>query len=505
LREVGNLEFLLKLIAPFRSRLTSSVVLMLLAGLLASADPLLIRHLIDRDLPQHHLTASLLIGVAMGACLLGSSLAVLFGGAVNFSIEQATAQSLRLAIMEQLNRLSVRFHETTPTGENITRMGSDVDQISQLASDFISSTMRACAFLVFNIAVMFYMNKLMTLAMVPALVLFAILQRRFGALLRNRAEHAQKEVGRASSIVTEYLSALPQIQLLCAEKLALRNASAVWTNMVEARKRQKSVELLYSGTINGAFVLATLMVLSFGSYQFSRGALTIGALVAFYAYQIRLFQPVSVATDLFSRFQRAGASIRRVRAILDSDEAPEDYGTITALPVIKKGIVIDRVGYSYDGLSPALRDISLAIRAGQSVAIVGPSGSGKSTLGRMLVRLAEPQVGKVTLDGNLLAQYSLSALRQAVCYVPQRPVLFDGSIRDNLLFANPEATDQELASAIEIAQFRPVVEKLHHGLGTSFWAFWPAIIRRRTATTGSCSCANQKGSDLDPRREYLRA
>ncbi len=139
--------------------------------------------------------------------------------------------------------------------------------------------------------------------------------------------------------------------------------------------------------------------------------------------------------------------------------------------MIKKGIAIAGLGYSYLGDRTALRNISLEIAAGESVAIVGPSGSGKSTLARILVRVSDPDTGHVTLDGYPLTEYSLAALRKAICYVPQRPVLFDGSIRENLLFARPQATDPELASAITIAQFHPVLEKLHQGLDTRLGPF----------------------------------
>jgi ATP-binding cassette subfamily B protein len=208
-------------------------------------------------------------------------------------------------------------------------------------------------------------------------------------------------------------------------------------------------------------------VLALGSYQFMRGALTIGALVAFYAYQTRVFAPVSVATDLYSRLQRVGASIRRVRAILESESTVPDYGKIITPPgKLAQGISLDKVQYSYGTERLALRNISLHIDAGESLAIVGASGSGKSTLARLLVRLSDPQVGSLTLDGYRLRDYSLAALRQTICYIPQRPILFDGSVRENLLYANPNATTEDLFQVADVAQFRSVVDQLPDGLDT---------------------------------------
>jgi ABC-type multidrug transport system fused ATPase/permease subunit len=463
-----NLAWLGCQLHPSWTRVLGSVSLAVSGGLLSTLDPLLMRRLIDNELPSHHFAGSLALVLAIAVCLLGAIVAMLCSLGVNFSIDQETGQKLRIAILEQLNRLSADFHENTPAGDNMTRLGADVDQISQLASEIVSSSVRAGVFLIANVAVMLYLNATMTLAIAPTLILFSWVQSRFSASMRDRADLAQKETGRASGVVYEYLSALPQIQLLCAEKVVLSNAVAVWSRMVQARKNQKSAELLYSGTVNGAFVLAMFLVLALGSYQFLRGALTIGALVAFYTYQTRVFQPVSVATDLYSRLQRVGASIRRVRAVLDADSLVPDNGTIVSGPgTIKKGITLDNVQYSYAKGGVALRSLSLEIVAGESLAIVGPSGSGKSTLARLLVRLCDPQLGNINLDGFPLQEYSLAALRETICYVPQRPLFFDGTVRENLLYAKPNATPEELADVADVAQFQSVLDRLPQGLDTN--------------------------------------
>ncbi len=463
-----NLAWLGRQLRPKWIRVLGSISLAVSSGLLSTLDPLLMRRLIDNELPNRHLAGSLTVVLAIALCLLGGIVAMLCSIGVNFTIEQETGQKLRIAILEQLNRLSADYHENTPAGDNMTRLGADVDQISQLASEIVASSVRAGVFFIANVAVMLYLNATMTLAIAPTLILFAWVQSRFSSSMRNRADLAQKETGRASGVLYEYLSALPQIQLLCAEKVVLNNAVTVWARMIQARKSQKSAELVYSGTVNGAFILAIFLVLGLGSYQFLRGALTIGALVAFYTYQTRVFQPVSVATDLYSRLQRVGASIRRVRAVLEADSLVSDNGTIATGPgIIRKGITLDKVQYSYAKGSVALRGLSLEIGAGESLAIVGPSGSGKSTLARLLVRLSDPQIGTINLDGLPLQEYSLAALRETICYVPQRPLFFDGTVRENLLYAKPNATDEEMLHVTDIAQLQPVLDRLPQGLDTN--------------------------------------
>lgn len=452
---------------PIWVAVLGSVFVAAIGAILSTVDPLLMRRLIDYELPQRHFAGSLTIVLAIAACLLGGIMAMLWAFSINFDIEQKTAQRLRISVLEQLNRLSADFHENTPAGDNMTRLGTDVDQIAQLASEIVPSSIRAVLFLVFNLAVMLYLNALMTLAIVPTLILFSWLQARFSLAMRKRADTAQNEIGRATSVVYEYVSAVPQLQLLCAENVAISKAVSVWSSMVRARRRQRSSELHYTSSVNAAFMLATFLVLALGSYEYLRGLLSIGALVAFYAYQTRVFQPVSVATDLYSRLQRVGASIRRVRALLESDSTVPDCGTISILPKdFGEGIELHDVRYSYGSHAAALHKISLRIAVGESVAIVGPSGSGKSTLARLLVRLSDPQAGYLALDGHRLPEYSLAALRQTICYVPQRPILFAGTVRENLLYARPDAGNEELLRAIDICQLRSVLDRLSNGLDT---------------------------------------
>src|SRR5262249_24188540 len=161
-----------------------------------------------------------------------------------------------------------------------------------------------------------------------------------------------------------------------------------------------------------AFLLTALLVLGVGGYQVLHNALTIGGLVAFYSYQTRIFEPVSVATDIYSRIQRVGASIRRVRGILYLESAVPDFGTIVEpRRHLAQGISLRSVQFSYSKGVPVV-NLSLHIAAEECLGVVGPNGSGKSTFARLLVRLSDPELGEITLDGYPLRDYSLAALRK---------------------------------------------------------------------------------------------
>ena len=196
------------------------------------------------------------------------------------------------------------------------------------------------------------------------------------------------------------------------------------------------------------------------------GALTIGGLVAFYAYGTCVFDPISSAMELYARLQSVGASIRRVRELLALESTVQDTGTMRFNSFrLHEGFRIENVSFSY-GRKPALLNLSLRIEAGEHLAIIGASGSGKSTLARLLVRVADPDAGCILLNEQPLGCYTLASLRGAVCFVPQHPVLFQGSIRENLLYGNPQATTEDMHRAMQAVQLASVLGQLPLGLDT---------------------------------------
>ena len=446
-------------------RVVLSLALATLSGLLSTIDPLLMCRLIDIELPRHETLRALLLVIAIASCLLGRFAFLFMSMYTNFSIQQDVGQALRIAMLEQLNRLSAYYHESTPTGEKQSRLEGDVDNISELGADITSVSTRSLVFFIANVIVMVRLNTYITLLIIPFLAIFVWIRSYFRSPMQHRADRAQKESGRASSVLCEYLSAVPQLQLLCAEKLMVEKTQSVWTGLLRARKSQRKMELAYIGAINGVLVVASFVVLSVGSVQVARGILTVGGLVAFYAYVTRIFEPVSSMMELYSRSQRVGASIRRVREVLECDQSIEGLGNISTVGYpLARGISLRQVSFSYVRERPALEDVSLEICHGDCVALVGPSGSGKSTVARLLVRVADPALGQILLDGRPITEYSLAAIRTAVSYVPQKPVLFDGTVRENLLYGKPTATPVELQSVVVAAQLMPVLARFSKGL-----------------------------------------
>lgn len=462
----SDFGWLLLRLAPLKWRIALGLVFVSLAGVAVTIDPLLMRSLIDSALPQRNLRWALYLVGGIGLCYFGRSALYGIGSLINFSTSLDCVRDLRIALLDQLNRLSVDYHEQTPSGEKLTCIEHDVDEIANLGADTANQSIRAVLFLALNLAMMARLNLPMTLTVLPLMPLFAIVQQRFSIRLKARADEARFEVGAATSVLNEHLGAVPQLQFLGAEEASAERASLVWNRMLRVQRIQRQTQIGFSLSITAILVTAILVVLGLGSAKVLSGALTIGGLVAFYAYSTRVFEPISSAMDLYSRLQSVGASIRRVRALLALEPTVRDTGTmcLEASP-LTHGFRIEDVSFSF-GPKRALSNISFRIHAGASVAIIGASGSGKSTLARLLVRAADPDSGYILLEEHRLGCYTLASLRSAVCFVPQHPVLFEGSVRDNLLYGNPGATATEMDQAIQAIQLSTVVSQLPHGLDT---------------------------------------
>jgi ABC-type multidrug transport system fused ATPase/permease subunit len=451
---------------PYAARVSFGVFAAVLGGATATLDPLLMRHLIDVTLPRGRAIDSLWTVLLIALCFVGRSGLAGLGGLLSFRVAQLLAQDLRIELLSHMTRLSADWHERTFLGEKLSRIEQDVEQISQFGADVVNSVVRALIFFIVNLAIMFALNWRMTISVLPLLPAFLFVRGRFRGAIQRRADHARAEMGKASGRLAEHLGAVPQIQILGAEEGRVSRTIEGWVHALGAQWAQRRTEVAFSVAVTSVLALAILIVLSLGAHEYLRGVLSLGGLVAFYAYVTRIFEPVSTAMELYSRTQRMLASARRVREVLETMPGVLDLGTIQDVPVpLADGAVCAGVSFAYSE-EIILQGIDLNIGIRERIALIGRSGSGKSTLSRLLARMADPTNGNVLLEGRNVSEYTLNALRRAVCYVPQQPILFSGTIRDNLLAANPAASQAEVDEAVAAAQLVPVISRLPQGLDT---------------------------------------
>ena len=458
-------------IQRYTGYLVLSFILASLGGLIANADPLLLRYWIDVSLVRHQGLGSFAMVALIALCFVGRAAVNALATLLGFRVSQMFGHDLRIELLEHMTSLSADWHEKTLLGEKLSRIEQDTEQIAQFSADALGTLLRSLIFFILNLTIMFTLSWRVALTVVPLLPLFFIVRRRFRKLIEVRADKTQAELGRASSQFAEHLNAVPEIQALGAEQFSMGRSIEVRVAMVGAQWSQRRTEVAFTVAVTGVMAVGIFVLLGFGNHEYFRGALTIGTLLAFYAYVTRVFDPVSTAMELYSRSQRMMASIRRVRDVLETGTSVPDTGNVEVGPKrLQLGLICSAVDFSYAASKPVLHDVSMRLAPGEKAALIGESGSGKSSLARVLARIADPTAGEVTLEGVSLTDYRIAALRGTICYVSQHPTLFSGSIRENLKYAKEDASQQEFESAIEAALLEGVIGRLPQGIDTPLGA-----------------------------------
>lgn len=444
-----------------------SVLLITLSSLMFLLDPLLIKWLIDGVLPKRDFRLLIVVSTSLFViyvCRLGSASVARL---ISFRTVQKLTLRIRLAIFEKMNLLSADYHENTSVGDKLYRIEQDVDQVAELGSSLVPSILQTAFNTVFVVVTMSILNLRLTCILLPLLPIFFVLRKYFEQRLRLSSESTQQRASEENSFLQEHLGHIVQVQLLHQEK----SQATAFVEKAKARllslNYRNLTEILFATSYMGVISVGAIGILGYGGYQVFIGGLTIGGLVAFYSYLVRLFEPLNVVVNVYSQLARIGASVRRIREVINLSPSVIDSPASVTLPEKIRGTIEFRnVEFNYrDGIA-VLAGLNLRVSAGERVALVGPSGSGKSTIAKLVVRVYDASRGSVHIDGVDVHEIKLESLRSRVCYLMQDAVLFDRSLRENLLLGNPNATEQELVQAIEIADLRTVIDRLPVGWET---------------------------------------
>jgi ABC-type multidrug transport system fused ATPase/permease subunit len=340
-----------------------------------------------------------------------------------------------------------------------------VDRVAELSGDILPFTIQMVLMGVMVLVTMGILNWHLTVLVAPVLPIFYLLQRRYAAKLKDAADQVQSQSGKINAFLQEHLAGMMQLQLLNRMGTQARKFARLAAKGAQLQIRQRATEMAFGGASVSVIVLGMGVILGYGGYEVTRGALTVGGMVAFYGYVFRLFAPVSIAIDLQSRLQRVGASIRRIDEITDSQQKTD--GRVNTTPLrqdIRPELEFRSVWFAYSKDRPVLREMSFRVEAEETVALVGLNGSGKSTIGLLATRLYEPNAGSILIGGRDIHDVDRRSLRAYITLVPQDPILFDETIRQNLLYGNPGATSRDLDAVTALTQFDRVLRRLPRGL-----------------------------------------
>jgi ABC-type multidrug transport system fused ATPase/permease subunit len=499
-------------VRPFWGYQAANLCCIFVFGALMMAVPLLMRWVIDEILPARRWGALVIASILFFVLYVGRVLLSASGNLINKLGIQRVVFRLRTRLLERLQSLPAAFHGRHPVGELVQRLERDVTVVGELGSDVLPAAIRMMVETVLTLTAMAFLDWKLAALIAPLMPLFFHIQRRYRSLLRHRAEEVREASGRQSSLLNEILTGVIQLQLLGAERRLLRRYAHLNLVTMRGQIRQRKQELVYTVFEMSIIGVATALIIGYGGARAIEGTLSVGTLVAFYGYIGSVFGPMQEAVELNSRMQRVHASIRRLIALEQEPSAIQDAAEAVPLPHPPHVLKCRNASFEYSSGKQALRNVDFEASAGERIALVGESGGGKSTLLKLFARLYDPDEGSIEIDGRDIRGVQLRSLRQTISFVPQDPILFQGTVRDNLRHGGPSATPDEIAEAAWIACFADVVERLPKGLDTELGpmgnglsggerqrlAIARALLQRRPVLI-----LDEATSALDPATEHL--
>jgi ATP-binding cassette subfamily B protein len=459
------IRWLARFVRPLASLVIADLVCMIVGSGLSLLDPLVVKWLIDVALPKRDLHLVLLSTLLFCTVYLASLGTNYLASFLSSLLTQKMVFRIRVSLLRQIHSRPAHRRENAQMGDTLYRLEQDVDRVAELSGDILPLTVQMVIIGIMVLVTMGILNWHLTVLVAPTLPIFYFLQRRYAVKLKDAADQVQSQSGKINAFLQEHLAGMTQLQLLNRTGTRARTFARLAAKGAQLQIRQRATEMVFGGASVSLIVLGMGLILGYGGYEVTRGALTVGGLVAFYGYVFRLFAPVSIAIDLQSRLQRVGASIRRIEEITDRRQKPEGRSNMGRLPQgIKPDLEFRSVWFAYSKDRPVLREMSFRVEAEETVALVGLNGSGKSTIGFLATRLYDPDAGSIMVGGRDIHDVDRRSLRAYITLVPQDPILFDETIRQNLLYGNPGATSRDLDAVAALTQFDRVLQRLPRGM-----------------------------------------
>lgn len=460
----SELLWLFKRAWPFRRLYLLQLSAIGAGSSLRGLEPLILKWVIDSVLPWQ---GGRMLLAAAGGFLAAFVLRKVFhstGAIIDSYTTERLLLDMRQGLLRHLQRLPVDYYLHTPRGQILHRLEQDAEQVAHLGLRSLGRLVHVAALGLVSIGVMLSLNWRLTLMILPLLLLMLVVRRISAPYLREVNDTAQRASADRVAFLESHLSAMTHVQLfnrMAGERLRFVRIARRFINAAVERRK---VELAFSVCTDGLWALGMAITLGYGGQKVLEGSLTIGGLVAIFSYMARIFQPMEILVQIHSDLHRALAGLRRVKSLLEIE--PKITDPSQPCPIPGKGPIAVRIrdmSFAYQRNDRVLRNIDLEIRPGEKVALVGASGCGKSSIAKLLLRLHDAQQGQITLNGVDVRDMRLKELRSQVALVPQEPVLFDATLRQNLLYAAPGKSEAELSRILCAVQLESLLEELPHG------------------------------------------
>lgn len=464
-RKLGSLGALWPFMRPYRVLMAAAIFALTATACISLILPMAVRRVVDNFNVADGTILDLYFAAALGiAALLALGTALRY--ALVTRLGERVVADIRKAVFDKVIGLSPAFYEKVMTGEVLSRITTDTTLILSVIGSSISIALRNILLFLGGLVLMLFTSAKLTglvLLIVPAVIVpILVLGRRVRRLSRENQDWIAQSSGNAS----EALTSVQTVQAYTHESLSQRAFAEVTEKSFDAARRRIWTRSGMTAIVIFLVFTGIVGVLWIGAWDVRAGLISAGTLIQFVIYSVMVAGAVAALSEVFGELQRAAGATERLVDLLEAEDTVTDPAKPKSLAGPVRGeISFDKVGFSYPSRpdTAALDDVSLTIAPGETVALVGPSGAGKTTIIQMIQRFYDPASGEIRLDGVALPEMERAAFRRHIALVPQDPVIFAASARDNILFGRPDAQQAEVEAAARAAAAHDFISALPDG------------------------------------------
>jgi ATP-binding cassette subfamily B protein len=447
-------------VAPYWRGLLLVMVLGLFSTVVGLAQPYISRLLIDDALLRHNMNALIEIAIlTVVVTIVGFALNILS----SYRYVRISAEclfSMRLAVYGHLQRLAPRYFNKTKLGDLVSRINNDISEVQRICSDTLLAVFSNVLFFAGSVAMMIWLNWRLFLLSVILLPLGVVALRHYQGRLTVQARTLRERSADLGSFLIESLLGMRLIVASGSERHEAERFGCLNANFVQSMLSMQVTSFLASALPGSVLALSTAIVFLYGGKLVIQGHLTVGGLVAFMAYHMRLLSPVQSLLGIYTNLLTGGVALSRVFEVLDAPVEVQESADARPLPSVRGAIDFDRVYFRYSENVPVLDQVSFHVPAGALCVVVGSSGAGKSTLADLLLRFYDPQSGTISIDGHDLKDLRFQDLRRHIAVVEQAPYFFRATVRENIAYAKPDASLEEIRACSKAATIDDFIQSL---------------------------------------------
>ena len=452
---------------PYRNKLLLTLAMIALGPALEAATLWLFKLLIDTVLVPRDFGPFPWLALAyLGLTLLRGALGYA-DDTLSAWIGERFVLNLRVLFFSHLQRLSLDFFERRQLGDVLSRLTGDTAAIETFVLSGVADAVAYVLRLVFFAGAMLLLDWRLALISFLVTPFFAVVSRQLTRRIKAASREGRRHAGGVSSIAEESLANVQLVQAYGGQTRELARFRAQNLAAFSATMTATRLKALFSPLVELIELAGGLVVLGLGTWRLSSGDITLGALLVFLTYLNGLYSPIRGLTKLVNTVYGAAAGAERILEMLDERPAVREAKRPRRLERAAGALRVENVTFWYpEAEQPALADVSFAVEPGETLAVVGASGAGKSTLIKLLLRFYDPNMGRITLDGHDVRALELASLRSHIAVVLQETQVFDGTVRENIAYGRPSATDEEIVAAAEAADAHEFITMLPDGYDT---------------------------------------